>query len=155
MVLLKAQFHRNGESHEHMTGSDGKKKHSTLLPKKYPRSAITCTRSTGTFPLAFSQERPLPNSLCHGARDDTKTYVCIYLWCVGALNARQYATLPRLTPTERHVVMYDVWVFPEHPSLCAALPDLTAAVLSSLVTAALPNGRDQCCQLSCLGCLCR
>ena len=79
MVLLKAQFHRNGESHEHMTGSDGKKKHSTLLPKKYHRSAIICTRSTGTFPLAFSQERPLPNSRCHGARDDTKTYVCIYI----------------------------------------------------------------------------
>ena len=77
--MLKAQFHRNGESHEHMTGSDGKKKHSTLLPKKYHRSAIICTRSTGTFPLAFSQERPLPNSRCHGARDDTKTYVCIYI----------------------------------------------------------------------------
>ena len=41
--------------------------------------AIICTRSTGTFPLAFSQERPLPNSRCHGARDDTKTYVCIYI----------------------------------------------------------------------------
>ena len=47
--------------------------------------------------------------------------------------------------------MYDVWVFPAHPSLCAALPDLTAAVLSRLVTAALPNGRLQ----RCLGCLCR
>ena len=65
----------------------------------------------------------------------------IYRWCVCALNARQYATLPRLTPTERHVVMYDVWVFPAHPSLCAALPDLTAAVLSNFVTAAVPNGR--------------
>ena len=43
-------------------------------------------------------------------------------------------------PTERHVIMYDVWVFPAHRSLCAALPDLTAAVLSSLVIAALPNG---------------
>ena len=82
-------------------------------------------------------------------------WTVIYRWCVRALNARQYATLPRLTPTERHVVTYDVWVFPAHPSLCAALPDLTAAVLSSLVTAALPNGRYQCCQLSCLGCLCR
>ena len=58
---------------------------------------------------------PGPNSRCHGARDDTKTYVCIYIWCVGALNARQYAMLPRLTPTERHVVMYDVWVFPSAP----------------------------------------
>ena len=67
--------------------------------------------------------------------------VHIYRWCVRALNARQYATLPRLTPTECHVAMHDVWVFPAHPSLCAALPDLTAAVLSSLVTAALPNGR--------------
>ena len=65
----------------------------------------------------------------------------IYRWCVCALNARQYATLPRLTPTERHVVMYDVWVFPAHPSLCAALPDLTSAVLSNFVTAAVPNGR--------------
>ena len=98
---------------------------------------------------------PGPNSRCHVARDDTKTYVCIYLWCVRALNARQYAALPRLTPTERHVVMYDVWVFPVHLSLCAALPDLTAAVLSSLVTAALPNVRYQLCQLSCLGCPCR
>ena len=79
----------------------------------------------------------------------------IYRWCVCALNARQYATLPRLTPTERHVVMYDVWVFPAHRSLCAALPDLTAAVLSNFVTAAVPNGRYQCCQLFCLGCLCR
>ena len=104
----------------------------------------------------LSRRRDLcPNSRCHVARDDTKTYVCIYRWCVCALNARQYATLPRLTPTERHVVTYDVWVFPAHPSLCAALPDLTAAVLSSLVTAALPNGQYQCCQLSCLGCLCR
>ena len=93
---------------------------------------------------------PGPNSRCHGARDDTKTYVCIYLWCVGALNARQYATLPRLTPTERHCGF-----FPVHPSLCAALPDLTAAVLSSLVTAAMPNVRYQCCKLSCLGCPCR
>ena len=56
-----------------------KKKHSTLLPKKYHRSAIISTRSTGTFPLAFSQERPLPNSRCHGARDDTKTCVHIYI----------------------------------------------------------------------------
>ena len=133
-----------------------KKKHSTLLPKKYHRSAIICTRSTGTFPLAFSQERPLSQQ---SVPRSTWRYqdICVhtYRWCVRALNARQYATLPRLTPTERHVVMYDVWVFPAHPSLCAALPDLTAAVLSSLVTAALPNGRYQCCQLSCLGCLCR
>ena len=98
----------------------------------------------------LSRRRDLcPNSRCHVARDDTKTYVCIYIWCVCALNARQYATLPRLTPTERHVVTYDVWVFPAHPSLCAALPDLTAAVLSSLVTAVLPNGRYQCSKWSC------
>ena len=91
----------------------------------------------------LSRRRDLcPNSRCHGARDDTKDIcVHIYRWCVCALNARQYATLPRLTPTERHVDMYDVWVFPAHPSLCAALPDLTAAVLSNFVTAAVPNGR--------------
>ena len=141
-----------------MTGSDGRKrkKHSTSLPKKYHRNAIICTRSTGTFPLAFSQERPLSQqSVPRSTWWYQDICVHIYRWCVRALNARQYATLPRLTPTERHVVMYDVWVFPAHPSLCAALPDLTAAVLSSLVTAAVPNGRYQCCQLSCLGCLCR
>ena len=141
-----------------MTGSDGRKrkKHSTSLPKKYHRNAIICTRSTGTFPLAFSQERPLSQqSVPRSTWRYQDICVHIYRWCVRALNARQYATLPRLTPTERHVVMYDVWVFPAHPSLCAALPDLTAAVLSSLVTAAVPNGRYQCCQLSCLGCLCR
>ena len=105
----------------------------------------------------LSRRRDLcPNSRCHGARDDTKTYVCIYIdgvcvhWMPDSMQR-----LPRLTPTERHVVMYDVWVFPAHPSLCAALPDLTTAVLSSLVTAAVPNGRYQCCQLSCLGSLCR
>ena len=141
-----------------MTGRDGRKrkKHSTSLPKKYHRNAIICTRSTGTFPLAFSQERPLSQQ---PVPRSTWRYqdICvhIYRWCVCALNARQYATLPRLTPTERHVVMYDVWVFPAHRSLCAALPDLTAAVLSNFVTAAVPNGRYQCCQLSCLGCLCR
>ena len=141
-----------------MTGSDGRKrkKHSTSLPKKYHRNAIISTRSTGTFPLAFSQERPLSQqSVPRSMWRYQDICVHIYRWCVRALNARQYATLPRLTPTERHVVMYDVWVFPAHPSLCAALPDLTAAVLSSLVTAAVPNGRYQCCQLSCLGSLCR
>ena len=35
-----------------------KKKHSTLLFKKYHRSAIICTPSIGTYPLAFSQDRP-------------------------------------------------------------------------------------------------
>ena len=76
---------------------------------------------------------PGPNSRCHGARDDTKTYVCIYLWCVGALNARPYATLPRLTPTERHVVMYDVWVFPSAPRhVCGvARSDCCSVVQSS------------------------
>ena len=126
-----------------MTGRDGRKrkKHSTSLPKKYHQNAIICTRSTGTFPLAFSQERPLSQQ---PVPRSTWRYqdICvhIYRWCVCALNARQYATLPRLTPTERHVVMYDVWVFPAHPSLCAALPDLTAAaVLSNFVTAAGPK----------------
>ena len=140
----------------HRTGSDGKKNHSTWLSKKYHRSAIICTPSTGTSPLAFSQDRPLSQqSVPRSTWRYQDICVQIYRWCVRALNARQYATLPRLTPTERHVVMYDVWVFPAHPSMCAALPDLTAAVLSSLVTAALPNGRYQCCQLSCLGCPCR
>ena len=105
-------------------------------------------------PWLSRRRDPCPNSRCHVAHDDTKTYVCIYMWCVRALNARQYATLPRLTHAERLVVMYDVWVFPVHLSLCAVLPNLTAAVLSSLVTAAWPNIRYQCCQLSCLGCPC-
>ena len=141
-----------------MTGRDGRKrkKHSTSLPKKYHRNAIICTRSTGTIPLGFlAGETSVPTA---GATEHVTIprHMCahIYRWCVCALNARQYATLPRLTPTERHVVMYDVWVFPAHRSLCAALPDLTAAVLSNFVTAAVPNGRYQCCQL-CLGCLCR
>ena len=141
-----------------MTGRDGRKrkKHSTSLPKKYHRNAIICTSSTGTFPLAFSHERPLSQqSVPRSTWRYQDICVHIYRWCVCALNARQYATLPRLTPTERHVVMYDVWVFPAHRSLCAALPDLTATVLSNFVTAAVPNGRYQCCQLSCLGCLCR
>ena len=109
------------------------KKKSTVL--HYPRST---TEMQLYVPAVLehspwlSRRRDLcPNSRCHGARDDTKDIcVHIYRWCVCALNARQYATLPRLTPTERHVVMYDVWVFPAHRSLCAALPDLTAAVLS-------------------------
>ena len=141
-----------------MTGRDGRKrkKHSTSLPKKYHRNAIICTSSTGTFPLAFSHERPLSQqSVPRSTWRYQDICVHIYRWCVCALNARQYATLPRLTPTESHVVMYDVWVFPAHRSLCAALPDLTATVLSNFVTAAVPNGRYQCCQLSCLGCLCR
>ena len=141
-----------------MTGRDGRKrkKHSTSLPKKCHRNAIICTSSTGIFPLAFSYERPLSQqSVPRSTWRYQDICVHIYRWCVCALNARQYATLPRLTPTERHVVMYDVWVFPAHRSLCAALPDLTATVLSNFVTAAVPNGRYQCCQLSCLGCLCR
>ena len=112
-----------------MTGRDGRKrkKHSTSLPKKYHRNAIICTSSTGTFPLAFSHERPLSQqSVPRSTWRYQDICVHIYRWCVCALNARQYATLPRLTPTERHVVMYDVWVFLAHRSLCAALPDLTA-----------------------------
>ena len=156
MVLLKAQFHRNGESHKHMTGSDGKEKAQYFITQEVPPKCNYMYPQYWNIPPGFlagetSSQQSVPRS--------TWRYqdICvhIYRWCVRALNARQYATLPRLMPTERHVVMYDVWVFPAHPSLCAALPDLTATVLSSLVTAALPNGRYQCCQLSCLGCLCR
>ena len=50
---------RIARTHESWQAVTEKKKHSTLLPKKYHRSAIICTPSTGTSPLAFSQERPL------------------------------------------------------------------------------------------------
>ena len=121
-----------------------KKKKSTVL--HYPRSTPKCNYMYPQYwniPLGFlAGETSVPTA---GATEHVtiprhmRAY--IYRWCVCALNARQYATLPRLTPTERHVVMYDVWVFPAHPSLCAALPDLTSAVLSNFVTAAVPNGR--------------
>ena len=141
-----------------MTGRDGRKrkKHSTSLPKKYHKNALICTRSTGTFKAMVEKTPAGGRKTPAGGRKTPAGGVCflagetsvptagatehvtiprhmrayIYRWCVCALNARQYATLPRLTPTERHVVMYDVWVFPAHPSLCAALPDLSSAVLS-------------------------
>ena len=68
-----------------MTGSDGRKrkKHSTSLPKKYHRNAIICTRSTGTFPLAFSQERPLSQqSVPRSTWRYQDICVHIYRWCV-------------------------------------------------------------------------
>ena len=136
-----------------MTGSDRKRKSTVLY---YPRSTTEVQLYVPPVlehPPWFSRRRdPCLISRCHVARDDTKTYVCI--WSVRALNAIQYATLPSLTPAECHVVKYNVWVFPVHLSLCAVLPNLMAAVLSSLVTAALPNVQYQCCQLSCLVCLC-
>ena len=150
-----------GHKHEHIINNtrqaetDGKEK--STVPH-YPRS----TTEMQLYVPAVLEHSPWLSrrrDLCPNSRCRTWRYqdICvhIYRWCVCALNVRQYATLPRLTPTERHVVMYDVWVFPAHRSLCAALPDLTAAVLSNFVTAAVPNGRYQCCQLSCLGCLCR
>ena len=140
-----------------------KKKYSTLLSKKYHRSATVCTSSNGTSPLGCSHESPLSQQ---PVPRSTWWYqdICVhmvYVWVVlCTLHAIQYATLPSLTTAERHVVKYNVWVFPVHLSLCAVpvLSNLMAAVLSSLMTAALPNVRYhimQCCQLSCLGCLCR
>ena len=66
------------QSHEHMTGV---KRKSTVL--YYPRS----TTEVQLYVPAVLEHSPwlsrrrdlCPNSRCHGARDDTKTYVCIYI----------------------------------------------------------------------------
>ena len=98
-----------------------RKRKSTVL--YYPRSTtevLLYVHAVLEHSPWLSRRRDLcPNSRCHVARCSTWRYqdICvhIYRWCVRALNARQYATLPRLTPTERHVVMYDVWVFQRTP----------------------------------------
>ena len=64
-----------------MTGRDERKRKITVL--HYPRS----TTEMQLYVPAVLEHSPwlsrmrdlCPNSRCHGARDDTKTYVCIYI----------------------------------------------------------------------------
>ena len=64
-----------------MTGSDdGKEKAQYFITQEVPPKCNYMYPQYWNIPLGFlAGETSVPNSRCHGARDDTKTYVCIYI----------------------------------------------------------------------------
>ena len=105
----------------------------------------------------LSRRRDLcPNSRCHGARDDTKTYVCIYIdgVCVHWMpDSMQCCHVWRLQSATSSCMTCGVSQRTAHCVRRCQIWLLQCCPI--FVTAAVPNGRYQCCQLSCLGCLCR